>query len=198
MALYAKGSRYKYKYKNYKRPSLIHPNLVNQTFLATRKNIIWLGDITYIKVSERFLFLAVYINVFTRKIVGWSMDTRMKDQLVIDALNQAVGKEQPQPGLIIHTDQGSQYTGSRFQSLLRQHNFKASMSRKGNPYDNALMESFYKTIKRELIHDANFASIEQAQLEIFKYIETYYNTKRLHSSLGFLSPKEFEILNNQD
>lgn len=126
------------------------------------------------------------------------MDTRMKDQLVIDALNQAVGKEQPQPGLIIHTDQGSQYTGSRFQSLLRQHNFKASMSRKGNPYDNALMESFYKTIKRELIHDANFASIEQAQLEIFKYIETYYNTKRLHSSLGFLSPKEFEILNNQD
>lgn len=198
MALYAKGSRYKYKYKNHKRPSLIHPNLVNQTFLATRKNIIWLGDITYIKVSERFLFLAVYIDVFTRKIVGWSMDTRMKDQLVIDALNQAVGKEQPQPGLIIHTDQGSQYTGSRFQSLLRQHNFKASMSRKVNPYDNALMESFYKTIKRELIHDANFASIEQAQLEIFKYIETYYNTKRLHSSLGFLSPKEFEILNNQD
>ncbi len=192
MGLYAKGSTYKYKHYNRKRPSLSHPNLINQTFVATGRNKIWLGDITYIPLKKGTLYLAVFIDVYTRKIVGWSMSSRMKDQLVIDAFLQACGKEQPQEGLIIHTDQGSQYTSSNFQTELRRKKVVSSMSRKGNPYDNALMESFYKTIKRELINDANFTSIDQAQLEIFKYIETYYNTKRLHSALNYQSPKDFE------
>lgn len=192
MGLYAKGSRYKYKNYNKKRPSLSHPNLLNQVFQAEKKNKIWLGHITYIPLKRSTLYLSVFIDVFTRKIVGWSMDTRMKDTIVIDAFLQALGKEHPEEGLIIHTDQGSQYTGSRFQEVLRKKGAVSSMSRKGNPYDNALMESFYKTVKRELINDANFTSIDQAQMEIFKYIETYYNTKRIHSALGYQSPKDFE------
>ena len=192
LGLYAKGSTYKYKYHNRKRPSLYHPNLINQTFKATEKNKIWLGDITYIPLQKGTLYLAVFIDVYTRKIVGWSMSSRMKDQLVLDAFIQAIGKERPHKGLIIHTDQGSQYTSSRFQSALREKNFVSSMSRKGNPYDNALMESFYKTIKRELINDSDFKDIDQAQMEIFKYIETYYNTKRIHSSLNYKSPRDFE------
>lgn len=160
MGLYAKGSTYKYKYYNRKRASHSHPNLLNQTFIATEKNKIWLGDITYIPLKKGTLYLAVFIDVSTRKIVGWAMSSRMKDQLVIDAFLQAYGKEQPQAGLIIHTDQGSQYTSSKFQSELRRKEAVSSMSRKGNPYDNALMESFYKTIKRERINDANFISID--------------------------------------
>ena len=192
MGLYAKESRYKYKNYNKKRPSLSHPNLLNQVFKAEKKNKIWSGDITYIPLKRITLYLSVFIDVFTRKIVGWSMDTRMKDTIVIDAFLQALGKEHPEEGLIIHTDQGSQYTEFRFQEVLRKKGAVSSMSRKGNSYDNALMESFYKTLKRELINDANFTSIDQAQMEIFKYIETYYNTKRIHSALGYQSPKDFE------
>lgn len=192
LGLYAKGSTYKYKYYNRKSPSLSRPDLINQTFKATEKNKIWLGDITYIPLKEGTLYLSVFIDVCTRKIVGWSMSPRMKDQLVVDSFLQAFGKEQPGPGLIIHTDQGSQYTGTKFQSVLRKKEARASMSRKGNPYDNALMESFYKTLKRELINDAQFNDIDQAQMEIFKYIETYYNTKRIHSALGYQSPRAFE------
>ena len=124
------------------------------------------------------------------------MDTRMKDQLVIAAFNQAYGKEHPEPGLIVHTDQGAQFTSGNFQMLLKARKAIHSESRKGNPYDNALMESFYRTLKRELIQDAHFATPEQAQKEIFKYIELYYNTKRMHSALGYVSPSEFEKLNS--
>src|SRR5574337_953404 len=131
---------------------------------------------TYIPTKEGTLYLAVNIDVFSRKIVGWSMSSRMQDKLVRDCFLQACGKEHPQPGLIVHTDQGSQYTSSRYQSTLRQVGAQSSMSRKGNPYDNAMMESFYKTLKRELINDAHFETRAEATQEIFKYIETYYNT----------------------
>ena len=120
----------------------------------------------------------------------------MKDQLVIAAFNQAYGKEHPEPGLIVHTDQGAQFTSGNFQMLLKARKAIHSTSRKGNPYDNALMESFYRTLKRELIQDAHFKTPEQAQKEIFKYIELYYNTKRMHSSLGYVSPAQFEELNS--
>lgn len=194
MGLYAKGSRYKYKYFNKKGPSIDRPNLLNQVFQTNAKNKIWLGDITYIPTKRGTLYLAIFLDLYTRKVTGWSMDTRMNDTLVINAFNQAYGKEHPNKGLIIHTDQGSQYTSSNFQSLLRTHGATSSVSRKGNPYDNALMESFYKTLKRELVHDADFEAPEQAQMEIFKYIETYYNTKRMHSSLDFLTPVQYEKL----
>ncbi|PNM84345.1 IS3 family transposase [Streptococcus sp. FDAARGOS_146] len=189
LCLYAKGSRYKYKYYNRRRSSLTRPNLINQCFQTKGKNEIWLGNLTYIPTKAGTLYLSVFIDIYSRKIVGWAMGNRMQDQLVTDAFNQAYHRERPKEGLIVHTDQGSQYTGARFQDLLRKKKCKSNMSRKENPY---LMESFYKTLKRELVNDAHFASIEQAQLEIFKYIETYYNPKHLHSALGYRSPIEFE------
>ena len=124
------------------------------------------------------------------------MDTKMKDQLVISAFNQAQGKEHPEAGLLVHTDQGAQFTGGNFQMLLKNRNAIHSESRKGNPYDNTLMESFHKTIKRELIQDAHYETPEQAQKEIFQYIELYYNTKRMHSALGYRSPAQFEKENS--
>jgi len=192
MGLYAKGSQYKYKHYNRKGPTLDRPNLLNQVFQTDDKNKVWVGDITYIQTKRGTLYLAVFLDMFTRKVTGWAMDTRMKEALVTGAFLQAYGKEHPSKGLVIHTDQGTQYISSNFQAILRKHGAIHSVSRKGNPYDNALMESFYKTIKRELIYGANFATPEQAQIEIFKYIETYYNTKRMHSSLQFKSPIQFE------
>ena len=124
------------------------------------------------------------------------MDTCIKDSLVMSALYQAIGRERPDKGLIVHTDCGAQYTSQRFAPLLLRYDCRQSMSRKGNPYDNAIMESFYRTLKRELVHGANYDNPEQTQMDIFKYIETYYNTKRIHSSLGYLTPSQLEISQN--
>lgn len=196
MKLFPRGTRYRYKRYNLGSASVERPNLLNQSFQTDDKNKIWVGDITYVPTKKGVLYLAVFLDIYSRKVSGWSMGRKMKETLVIDAFMQAYGKERPKTGLIVHTDQGSQFTGSNFQALLRTHGAVSSVSRKGNPYDNALMESFYRTIKRELIQDAQFESPEQAQQEIFKYIELYYNTKRMHSSLGYLSPTQFEELNS--
>jgi len=192
MKLYAKGSRYRYKNYNKQSTTIERPNLLNQVFHTDRRNKVWVGDITYIPTQKGTLYLAVFVDMYSRKVTGWSMSTRMKDTLVIDAFLQGYRREDSPKGLVIHTDQGSQYTGSNFQAILKKHSAISSVSRKGNPYDNALMESFYKTIKRELIQGAKFETPEQAQQEIFKYIEMYYNTKRMHSALNYLSPIEFE------
>ncbi|MBU5675135.1 IS3 family transposase [Alkaliphilus sp. MSJ-5] len=147
------------------------PNLLNQIFQTDGKNKIWVGDITYVPTKKGVLYLVVFLDIYSRKVCGWSMDRKMKDSLVMNAFMQAYGREHPDKGLIVHTDQGSQFTSGNFQTLLRTHGAISSVIRKGNPYDNALMESFYRTIKRELIQDANFETPEQAQQEIFKYIE---------------------------
>lgn len=196
MKLFPRGTRYRYKRYNLGSASVERPNLLNQSFQTDDKNKIWVGDITYVPTKKGVLYLAVFLDIYSRKVSGWSMGRKMRETLVIDAFMQAYGKERPKTGLIVHTDQGSQFTGSNFQALLHTHGAVSSVSRKGNPYDNALMESFYRTIKRELIQDAQFESPEQAQQEIFKYIELYYNTKRMHSSLGYLSPTQFEELNS--
>jgi putative transposase len=196
MKLFAKGARYRYKRYNQESSSVERPNLLNQIFQTDGKNKIWVGDITYMPTKKGVLYLAVFLDIFSRKVSGWSMGRKMKETLVMDAFMQAYHREYPKEGLIVHTDQGSQYTGSNFQTLLRTYGAISSVSRKGNPYDNALMESFYRTIKRELIQDANFETPEQAQQEIFKYIELYYNTKRMHSSLGYISPTQYEELNS--
>ncbi len=196
LMLYPKGTRYRYKRYNQKSNVVERPNLLNQMFYTDSKNKIWVGDITYIPTRRGTLYLAVFLDIYSRKIVGWSMNRKMKDTLVMDAFLQAYGKERPIPGLIVHTDQGSQFTGGRFRALLAQYGAIHSNSRKGNPYDNAVMESFYRTIKRELIQDSKYENPEQAQNEIFKYIELYYNTKRIHSALGYLSPTQFEELNS--
>lgn len=196
MKLYPRGTRYRYKRYNQKSSAVERPNLLNQLFKTDDKNKIWVGDITYVPTKKGLLYLAVFLDIYSRKIAGWSMSRKMKDTLVTDAFLQAYGRERPPKGLVVHTDQGAQFTGSNFQALLRSHGAVSSVSRKGNPYDNAMMESFYKTIKRELIQDAHFETPEQAQQEIFKYIELYYNTRRMHSSLGYLSPTQFEQLNS--
>lgn len=188
--LYSKGSRKKYRY--HRKESIF---AIKENLLAGRKaqgpNEIWVGDITIIPTQEGYLKLALFLDIFSRKIVGWSMDTRMKDKLVVEALLQAVGRENPSAGMIVHTDQGSQYTSSRFMALVSQLGFVQSMSRRGNPYDNATMESFNKTLKQELVYGANFPSIADAKREVFQYIEMFYNRKRIHSALSYLSPLEF-------
>lgn len=193
--LIAKGAKKKYRNYENKTPYEECDNILNQVFTAAQKNLVWVGDITYIPTRHGFLYLAIFIDVFSRKVVGWSMDTRIKDSLVMAAFYQAIGREHPEKGLIVHTDRGSQYTSQRFGALLLRYGCTQSMSRKGNPYDNAIMESFYRTLKRELVQGADYDSPEQARMDIFKYIETYYNTKRIHSALGYLSPTEFESQN---
>ncbi|WP_427042739.1 IS3 family transposase (plasmid) [Fusobacterium sp. SB021] len=196
MALIPCGTRYRYKNYSKKYSKEECPNLLNQIFKADAKNKIWVADITYIPTKKRTLYLAVFIDIFSRKVVGWAMDTKMKEHLVISAFNQAYGKEHPNSGLVVHTDQGNQFTGKNFRMLLKSKKAVHSQSRKGNPYDNALMESFYRTLKRELIQGLKFETPEQAQKEIFKYIELYYNVKRMHSSLNFLSPLQYEKQNS--
>ncbi|MCY9669554.1 IS3 family transposase [Paenibacillus alginolyticus] len=172
----------------------IAENLVKRVFDTKTKHILWVGDITYIPLQTGgFLYLAVWIDVFSRKVVGWAMQTRMTDQLVIDAFKQAIHKEHPPVGLMIHTDRGSQYTSRRFQAIVKSYGAMISMSRRGNPYDNAVMESFYKTLKRELMHDTKFGNAEEAKRAIFEYIEMFYNTKRMHSALGYKTPVEYEL-----
>lgn len=146
-------------------------------------------------LSQAGLSIARFTDIFSRKVTGWTMDTRIRDSLVLSALNQAIGREHPEKGLIVQTDRGSQYTSQRFQALLNRYGFVQSMSRKGNPYDNAIMESFYRTLKRELVQDAHYENPEQARQDIFRYIELYYNTERIHSALGWLSPVQFESQN---
>ena len=193
--LIPKGTKKRYRYYPNKTQYEERENILGQVFETDKKNQVWVGDITYIPTKRGFLYLAVFIDIFSRKVVGWAMDTRIKDTLVMSALNQAIGREHPEKGLIVHTDRGAQYTSQRFGAMLNRHGYIQSMSRKGNPYDNAIMESFYRTLKRELVQGAGYDNPEQAQLDIFKYIETYYNTKRIHSALGYLSPSEYESKN---
>ena len=196
MELYAKGARYTYKQYNKRSRQKARENLVNQVFKETQKNRIWVGDITYIPTGRGFLYLAAFVDMFTRKVIGWAMSTRINEKLVMDAFLQAFGRENPGFGLIVHTDQGAQFTGGHFRTLLSEHGATSSNSRKGNPYDNALMESFFKTLKRELINGSHYYDQEEAKQDIFKYIELYYNTERMHSSLGYISPKQFEVHNS--
>ncbi len=192
MNLMAKGARKHYVNYTKKAATGNSPNLLEQQFVTTKKNKVWVGDITYIPTKEGILYLSTFIDLFTRKVVGWSMSARIKESIAIDAFLQAYGREQPQSGLVIHTDQGSQYTSYNFRAVIEDHECILSNSRRGNPYDNAVMESFFKTIKRELINDSKYLNREQAQQDIFKYIEMYYNTERIHSSLDYMTPIEYE------
>ena len=164
---------------------------VNLSECASTKIII--GDITYIRLrGGRFAYLAVWQDKRSRRIIGWSLSLEMTSELVISALKKAIGKGLVKAGAIIHTDRGSQYASNAFRQLLRRNGFRQSMSGQGNCYDNAQAESFFSRFKAELIEDGFFEDIEQARSEIFSYIEGYYNRVRLHSSLGYKSPLEFE------
>ena len=152
----------------------------------------WLGDITYIATEEGWLYLAAVEDLFTRKIVGWSMSSRMTSTLVGDALQMAVQRELPEAGLLCHSDRGSQYASESYQQQLAGQGIVCSMSRRGNCWDNAPMESFFATLKKELIHHERYATRQQARQRIFEYIAVFYNRVRRHSGLGYLSPAEFE------
>lgn len=175
----------------------VAPNILNRQFNVTRSNAVWVSDITYIWTTEGFLYLAGVIDLYSRLVVGWSMGARITSELTSDALNQALGRRQPEPGLLHHSDRGSQYASDDYQLLLNNHQMICSMSRKGDCWDNAPMESFFATLKTELIHDERFVTREDAQAMIFEYIEMFYNRERRHSSLGYESPANFERLATQ-
>lgn len=177
---------------DHKRP--VAPNLVRRNFTATAPDRLWTGDITYIWTAEGWLYLAVILDVFSRRIVGWSMKRRMTDDLVITAFNNAVIRRGPSPGVVFHSDRGSQYCSKRFQSLVQGIGGIQSMSGTGSCYDNAITESFFGTMKRELVHHCSFESRFEAQSQIFRYIECFYNRRRRHSSIDYQAPEEYERL----
>ncbi len=173
----------------------IAPNILNRDFYASNPNEKWVGDITYIPTGEGWLYLATAIDLYSRKVVGWSMDDTMKVSLVNDALNMAIVQRNPSSGLIWHTDRGSQYASYSHRDLLLKNNIIQSMSRKGNCWDNAVAESFFKTLKNHIVYYNYFYTKRQAKYEIFEYIEFFYNRTRSHSYLGNLSPVRFEEIN---
>ena len=167
-------------------------NLLQQDFSAARPNQAWVGDITYIATDEGWLYLAVVLDLFSRKVVGWSMSDRMTATLVCDALRMALFRRKRPHGVIMHTDRGSQYCSREHRSLLDLNGLIASMSAKGNCYDNAAMESWNHSLKVEAIHGERFATRAEARAQVFEYIEVDYNRNRLHSTLGYVSPEQFE------
>lgn len=169
------------------------PNLLAQDFNADAANEKWVADITYIDTRDGWLYLAAILDVYSRKIVGWSMSERLQKQLVEDALVMAIGRRELHGKLIHHSDQGSQYTSHDFLKLLAQQHIQVSMSGTGNCYDNAMMESFFATLKTECVTE-RFETRQQARQTIFEYIEVWYNRRRRHSALGYLSPEQFEQL----
>jgi len=169
-------------------------NHLARTFSATAPNRKWVSDITYIKTDEGWLYLSALMDLYSRKVVGWAMETRLTDDLTIKALDMALGRRRPPPGLVHHSDRGSQYASSKYQAHLKEAEAIASMSRTGNAYDNAPIESFFATLKTELIHHRRYRTRYEAKVDIFEYIEVFYNRRRLHSALKYRSPEEFEML----
>jgi transposase InsO family protein len=167
-------------------------NILARDFRATAVNQKWVADITYIRTEEGWLYLAAVMDLFSRRIVGWSMSQRINAALVLAAQMMALQARCPAPGLLQHTDRGSQYASDDYQQLLSDHRSRASMSGVGNCYDNAAMESFFHTLKTELIHRRRYQTHQQARVEVFEYIEVFYNRQRQHSALGYKSPAEFE------
>lgn len=171
----------------------VAPNLLQQDFSAERPNQKWVSDITYIPTEEGWLYLAVVMDLFSRRVVGWSMSARMTAKLVCDALRMAIIRRQRPRGVIVHSDRGSQYCSKEHRSLLDENGMLCSMSAKGNCYDNAAMESWNHSLKVEAIHGERFDTRDGATAHVFDYIEVYYNRQRLHSTLGYFSPEEFEL-----
>ncbi len=173
-------------------------NLLDRDFDPTAPNAAWCADITYIPTADGWLYLAVVEDLFSRRIVGWSMDATMTSRLVVDALEMAIRFRLPGEGLVAHSDRGSQYASEHYQDLLGEHGIACSMSGVTQCWDNAPVESFFASLKRELVHDESYTTREQAKASIFEYVEVFYNRVRRHSSLGYLSPEEFERSHNQN
>ena len=170
----------------------IAANILERNFTTTTTNKAWVGDITYIPTAEGWLYLATVIDLYSRQVVGWSMSERINAELVNKALLMAIWKRKPGKGLIWHTDRGSQHASESHRNILKDHEIIQSMSRKGDCWDNAVAESFFSTLKAELVHHYKFNSRQEAKNVIFEYIEVFYNRIRIHSAINYLSPVDFE------
>lgn len=189
-------AKHKKKYKvttdsNHQLP--VHENKLDRCFAVEAFNTVWAADLTYIWTREGWLYLAVLMDLFSRRIIGWSMQETMATRLVIDALKMGLGQRRPRGEMLHHSDRGSQYASKDYQKLLEENGIVCSMSRKGNCWDNAVVESFFSTLKREWVQGKRYLSRAEARADIFHFIEIWYNRKRRHSTLGYLSPAEFEL-----
>ena len=172
-------------------------DLVDRAFLAAAPNRLWVADITYLRTWEGWLYLVAVQDIYSRRIVGWAMDSHMRTELVLDALQMALGQRRPKSGLVWHSDQGSQFVSLAFGQQARAAGIAQSMGSKGDCFDNAVAESFFATLKKELIHRQTWPTKAELRTEVFDYIEIFYNRRRRHSTLGHLSPAEFEIISLQ-
>lgn len=172
-----------------------HPNLLARDFTASAPNRMWVSDITFCWTGQGWLYLVIILDLYSRKVVGWAMDKRMKASLVVDALMMAIWQRQPDPGLIFHSDQGVQYASHAVRRILKQFGMRGSMSRKGDCWDNAVAERFFRSLKSERLLYRFFETRSRARQEIIRYIEMFYNSLRLHSYLGYDSPNDFEKQN---
>jgi transposase InsO family protein len=170
----------------------VAPNRLDRAFAAAAPNRKWTCDITYVPTGQGWLYLAVVMDLFSRKIVGWAMRDHLRSELAGEALEMAVQARRPAAGLLHHSDRGVQYACGDYRDLLREHGIECSMSRRGNCHDNAVTESFFGTLKTELVNDACYATHEEARASLFEWIEVFYNRRRRHSSLGYVSPEAFE------
>jgi putative transposase len=183
----------KYKATTNSKHSLpVHPNTLDRRFRVEKPNQVWVTDITYVPTHEGWLYVASVMDLFSRKIIGWHADSRMTKELVLTALDRAYQNQQPSGTVLHHSDRGSQYASHDYQKRLKKYRMQGSMSRKGDCYDNACIESFHSLLKRELVYLSTFFTRKQAKQKIFEYIELFYNRKRIHSTLGYLSPVEYE------
>lgn len=184
--------------KRYRAPSgaragsPVAENLLDRQFTPDAPNQVWAGDITYIRTNEGWLYLAVILDLYSRRVIGWSMQNRIGRELVMDALTMAMGQRKPTTDLMHHSDRGSQYMSDDFQSLLRDNGIRSSMSGRGNCYDNACVESFFATLKKERVYRRRYRTRTEARRDLFEYIEVFYNRKRRHSLLGHISPVAYE------
>lgn len=192
--MYGRRKRYKVRTTDSRHHFPIAHNLLNRQFQAMAPNTKWVADITYIPTREGWLYLAVVMDLYSRKIIGWSMDVQITADLVEKALRMALYERQPDPGLLHHSDRGSQYASEQIRQILATNHITVSMSRTGNCYDNAVMESFFSTLKCEWVHHQDYSTRKEASRDIFDYIAGFYNTVRRHSTLGYLSPNEFEVI----
>ena len=183
---------YKTPSKRYGRPSVVAANLLNREFTVALPNTVWVTDITYIRTWQGWLYLAVVLDLYSRRVVGWSMKATMARDLVLDALLMAVWRRKPQASVVVHSDQGSQYGSDDWRRFCISHDLAPSMSRRGNCYDNAVAESFFSSLKKERVRKQIYKTRDAARADIFDYIEVFYNLRRHHSHLGGVSPATFE------
>ena len=172
----------------------VSPNLLKRDFKSNKPNQKWVGDITYIPTDEGWLYAAIIKDLYLKKIIGYAFSSRIDTNLTVAALEMAVKRQKPQTELIFHSDRGVQYASCKYREALTKHNIVQSMSRKGDPYDNAVAENFFSCLKCELLHHKHYRTISEAQADIFAYIETYYNAVRPQAALGWLSPLAYEHL----